>query len=207
MRTSVPVLVALLALAAPSPRATATACPRQDLELADLVDAATTIAVGEVVALHDVAGEPVAEVRVIEQLKGELGSDTFFYPVWSASWDQDDWPRAGEQAILLLVSDEEFEGTRFFWKALDRLRGGRPFLDLSLSGLWRLPILRRDEGGGGVVHLFNVTLPPDVLAWLPEGVEPESPERVVDVWTLVDAVRRLVESPEPVSPVGVAGRP
>jgi hypothetical protein len=207
MRTSVTILVVLLLLAPTSPRAIATACPCRDLELADLVEAASTIVLGEVTALHDAAGEPLAEVRVVELLKGELPGDTVFYPVHSASWDPERGPRVGEQALLLLEPDGEFEGTRAFWKALDRLRGGRPFLDLALHGLGRLPILGRDDGGGAVVHLFDVSLPPDVLAWLPEGVAAESPERIVDAWTLVDAVRRLVERPEPPPPDGVVERP
>jgi hypothetical protein len=195
MRTLLPLLPALLLLAPPSPQATATDCPCRDLELAELVETATTIVLGEVTALHDAAGESVAEVRIVELLKGDLPGDTIFYPVRSASWDPDEGPRVGERAILLLEPSTEFEGTRAFWKTLDRLLGGRPFLDLALSGLGRLPILARDDGVSAVVHLINVSLPPDVLAWLPEGVDAESPERIVDAWTLLDAVRRLLELP------------
>jgi hypothetical protein len=198
MRTLVPLLVVLLLLAPRSPRATATACPRLDLKLVDLVSGASTIVVGEVIALRDAAGEPVAEVRVVDLLKGELSAETLFYPVRSASWDPEAAPKVGEQAILLLEPDERFEGTRAFWKALDRLRGGRPFLDLALSGLGRLPILRRDDGRDAVVHLFDTSLPPDLLAWLPEGVAPESTQRIVDAWSLVEAVRRLGETREPI---------
>lgn len=202
MRTLLAPLVVLLLLASPYPRATAIACPPPELKLADLVSGAATIVVGEVIALHDAAGEPVAEVRVVELLKGELSGDTLFYPVRSASWDPEAGPKVGEQAVLLLAPDEGFEGTRAFWKALDRLRGGRPFLDLAPSDLGRLPILRQDGGGDAVVHLFGTSLPPDVLAWLPEGVAPESAQRIVDAWSLVDAVRRLVDPPEPADPPG-----
>jgi hypothetical protein len=51
--------------------------------------------------------------------------------VHSASWDPEEGPKVGEQALLLLEPDSEFVGTRAFWKALDRLRRGRPFFDLS----------------------------------------------------------------------------
>jgi len=202
MRTSVTGLVVLLWLAPSSPRADTPDCSCRGLELADLVGAASTIVLGEVTALHDAAGEPLAEVRVVELLKGELPGDTFFYPVRSASWDPEERPRVGEHALLLLEPDAEFVGTRAFWKALDRLRKGRPFFDLALHALGRLPILPRDDGGGAVVHLFSVGLPPDVLAWLPEDAASESTERVVDAWTLVEAIRRFVERPEPPPPAG-----
>jgi hypothetical protein len=42
------------------------------------VGAASTIVLGEVTAVHDAAGEPLAEVRAVEFLKGELPGDTFF---------------------------------------------------------------------------------------------------------------------------------
>jgi hypothetical protein len=122
--------------------------------------------------------------------------------VRSVSWDPEEGPKVGERALLLLEPDLEFVGTRAFWKALDRLREGRPFFDLSYHSLGRLPILSREEGGSAVVHLFGVSLPPEVLSWLPEEAAPESPERVVDAWTLVEAVRRLVERPEPAPPEG-----
>jgi len=207
MRTSVPGLVVLLLLAPSSPRADAPGCSCRGLELADLVGAASTIVLGEVTALHDAAGEPLAEVRVVERLAGELPADTLFYPVHSASWDPEEGPKVGEQALLLLEPDSEFVGTRAFWKALDRLRKGRPFFDLSYQSLGRLPIVPHEDGGGAVVRLFNVGLPPEVLSWLPEDVVPESPERVVDAWTLVEAVRRLVERPEPPPPAAAVERP
>jgi len=206
MRTSVTGLVVLLWLAPSSPRADTPDCSCRGLELADLVGAASTIVLGEVTALHDAAGEPLAEVRVVERLAGELPADTFFYPVRSASWDPEEGPRVGEQALLLLEPDSEFVGTRGFWRELDRLRKGRPFFDLSHHSLGRLPILPRVDGGGAVVHIFGVGLPPEVLSWLPEDVVAESPERVVDAWTLVEAVRRLVERPEPAPPDGVLDR-
>jgi hypothetical protein len=200
MRTRVTELVVLLLLVSWPPRAAATDCGCRGLELADLVEAASTIVLGEVTALHDAAGEPLAEVRVVDLVKGELPGDTLFYPVRSVSWDPEEGPKVGERALLLLEPDLEFVGTRAFWKALDRLRQGRPFLELSYHSLGRLPILTREEGGSAVVHLFGVGLPPEVLSWLPENAAPESPERVVDAWTLVEAVRRLVERPEPATP-------
>lgn len=202
MRTRVTELVVLLLLVSWPPRAAATDCRCRGLELADLVDEASTIVLGEVTALHDAAGEPLAEVRVVELVKGELPGDTLFYPVRSVSWDPEEGPKVGERALLLLEPDLEFVGTRAFWRALDRLRKGRPFFDLSYHSLGRLPILSPEEGGSAVVHLFGVGLPPEVLSWLPEEAAPESPERVVDAWTLVEAVRRLVERPEPAPPEG-----
>jgi hypothetical protein len=195
MRTLAPLLVAVLLLAPSSPRETATACPLVEMTLADLVSGAATIVVGEVIALHDAAGESVAEVRVVELLKGEWPGDTLFYPVRSVSWDPEEGPKVGEQAILLLGPDGAFEGTRAFWKALDRLRGGRPFLDLVPAGLGRLPILRAADGTASIVLLFDLSLPPDVLAWLPESVDPDSAERVVEAFSLIEALRRLAETP------------
>jgi hypothetical protein len=87
------------------------------------------------------------------------------------------------------------------------LRKGRPFFDLSYHSLGRLPIVPREDGGGAVVRLFNVGLPPEVLSWLPEDAAPESPERVVDAWTLVEAVRRLLERPEPPPVAAAVERP
>lgn len=189
MRTVFPPLAVLFLVALPSSQSTATA-GRLVLRLADLVSDASTIVVGDVVALRDVAGETVAEVRVVDLLKGELPGDTLFYSARPFSWDPGE-PKLGERALLLLDSGEKFQGTRAFWKALDRLRAGRPFRPLALGGYGRIPMIRRGEGGDPVVHLYDVILPPDVLAWVPEGVASESPQRLVDAASLVEAVRRL----------------
>jgi hypothetical protein len=191
MRTVLTPLAVLVLVALPSPQSTATA-GRLPLRLADLVSDASTIVVGDVIALRDAAGESVAEVHVVDLLKGELPGDTVFYSARPLSWDPGE-PKVGERALLLLDSDEKFQGTRAFWKALDRLRAGRPFRPLAFGGHGRMPMIRPTEGGDPVVRLYDVILPPDVLAWLPEGSAPESPRRLVDAASLVESVRKLCQ--------------
>ena len=197
MRTLVTPLVVLLLLAPPSPQTTAIACPRAEMTLAGLVSEARAIVVGEVVAIRDAAGEKVAEVRVIDLVKGEVDGDSLFYPLRSILWAPDAEPKAGEHAVLFLGPDDEFEGTRAFWKALDRLRGRRPFYDLARFGIGRLPIVAPVAGGEAIVQVQEMELPVDVLAWVPDGADPESQPRVVDAWTLIEAIRKLAAAPEP----------
>lgn len=202
MRTRSPLLVVLLLLAPSSPQTTATACPRVELTLAGLVSEARVIVVGEVAAIRDVAGESVAEVRVIDLLKGAVDGDSFFYPLRSIFWAPDAEPKAGEHAVLFLGAHDEFEGTRAFWKALDRLRGRRPFYDLAPLGIGRLPIVAPVAGGDAIVQVHGMELPADVLAWIPDGADPESAQRIVDAWTLVEAIRTLAAALEQGDPSG-----
>jgi hypothetical protein len=156
---------------------------------------ADAIVVGEVVAVHDAAGEEIVEVRVMDRLEGDVAGETFFYPARTVSWDEARAPRAGERALLILRSDERFEATRAFWKALDRVRGGRPFFDLVLPEFGRLRFDRPEDGGEDLVYLQWVRLPPEVVAWVPEGASPETSRRVVYASTLVEAVRELAAAP------------
>lgn len=202
MRTRPLLLVALLLLAPLSAQTTTTACPQVELALAGLVSQARAIVVGEVVAIREAAGEEVAEVRVIDLLKGEVVGDSFLYPLRSIFRTPDGKPTAGEQAVLFLGPDDDFEGTRAFWKALDRLRGRRPFYDVAPFGIGRLPIVAPVAGGQATVQVHEIELPVEVLAWVPDGADPESPRRVVDAWTLVEAIRTLAVAPAPAGPSG-----
>lgn len=194
MRSPVAILAVLLVLVPPVPPARA--CPSLDLRLAQLVSMAEAIVVGEVIAVREAAGEKVVEVRVLDRLKGDDGVETFFYPARTVSWDDVDAPRVGERALLFLRSDAGYEATRAFWKALDRLRGGRPFLDLALGPLGRMRFDRPADRGEVLVRLYGLRLPPWVVAWLPEGASAETPQRMLYASALVEAVRELAATPE-----------
>jgi len=93
-----------------------------------------------VTALHDAAGEPLAEVRVVERLAASCRRHAL-YPVHSASWDPEKGRRSARQALLLLRAGLRVRRNPRLLEALDRLRKGRPFFDLSYQSLGRLPIV------------------------------------------------------------------
>lgn len=194
MRQPSAVLPALLVLAASPPREAAIACPHPRVSLAELVERAPTVVFAEFVARHEVEGEAVAEVRVVEWLKGEEPVEAFFYPLRYVAWDTEEGPRKGERAVLLLEPGTGFEATRAFWKGLDALRKGRPFLVPGALGPGHLPVRRLEDGSEGILLDARVELPAGLPAWRAADGDPDFAPWMVDEWTLVAVIREMVEA-------------
>jgi hypothetical protein len=127
--------------------------------LAELAKRADQILVGKVVALHNPGGHRVAEVEVVRVIKGPPTLEAFFV-LAEATWTCDiSEAKKGETALFFLAPGEDFEASRGFWRALDRLRRGAPFFQIEWSGRGRMPLRQVDGVDFVTLWTSDVRLP------------------------------------------------
>jgi hypothetical protein len=155
------------------------------VSLAELVQLSDEVVVGKVLRVHQVSGLRIAEVDVVETLKGQSAIPTLFFlaqPTWICDITE---AEAGETALLFLQKsdgalalesmppgDGEFrKAPRGFRRQLDRLRRDAPFFVVAQAGRGHMAVRSVEGQQVATVWTGDVRLPAAVPS-LP-GPQPE----------------------------------
>jgi hypothetical protein len=163
--------------------------------LAELSKRAKLIAVGRVLAIHEPVGSRVAEVEILQVVKGPLDASRVFVfaqPTWTCDIAD---AKDGETALFFLADDTALKESRRFWRALNRIRGEAPLFTIEWSGRGRMPIRVLDGAEFVTLWTADVQLPPDLSTV--DGPEPEFAAfiRSLRLQDLLTAVRSAAEQP------------
>ena len=179
----------------------------QGVSLAELVQLSDQVVVGKVLRVHQVSGLRVAEVEVVETLKGQTPVPHLFFlaqPTWICDVTE---AEAGETALLFLEAsdgvlelqnmppgDGEFrKAPRGFRRQLDRLRRGSPFFVVAQAGRGHMAVRSLEGQDVATIWTDDVRLPAAISTF--PGPEPEhSFIRSVPLAALRDLVMDAVRS-------------